>query len=246
MKARHIIALALACAQQLAMAAEAAWPEVALPPGASSYSIGQQVSMDGLPMQMQGFTSSAPLSVTADWFRRHMDKPLMENHVGDKLVLGRARDSYYITIQLEQVAGGTRGVVSVSDFKAALMQRAATAAARERVLSRFPSGTRVLTAMASTDAARSSSYVALANHYSEDVNRQRVLDLLREDGMELEREERPGADAAAIPGLPAGATAGRALFFRGRGREAIAVISRAPDSSVTVVLNTITTMEKFK
>jgi hypothetical protein len=244
MKARHMIALALACAQPLSMAVEPAWPEVALPPGASSYSIGQQVSVDGLPMQMRGFTSSAPLSVTADWFRQHMDKPLMENHVGDKLVLGRARDSFYITIQLEQAAGGTRGVVSVSDFKAALMQRAATAAARERVLSRFPSGTRVLTAMASTDAARSSSYVALANQYSEDVNRQRVLDMLREDGMVLEREERPGA--GAVQGLPAGAADGRALFFKGRGREAIAVISRAPDSSVTVVLNTITTMEKFK
>jgi hypothetical protein len=244
MKALHMISLALACAQPLAMAAAPAWPEVALPPGASSYSIGQQVSVDGLPMQMQGFTSSAPLSVTADWFRQHMDKPLMENHVGDKLVLGRARDSFYITIQLEQTPGGTRGIVSVSDFKAALIQRAATAAARERVLSRFPSGTRVLTAMASTDAARSSSYVALANHYSEDVNRQRVLDMLREDGMVLEREEHPGA--GAVHGLPAGAAGGRALFFKGRGREAIAVISRAPDSSVTVVLNTITTMEHFK
>jgi hypothetical protein len=244
MKARLVIALALACVQARSSAAPQSWPEVALPPGASSYSIGQQVSVNGLPMRMLGFTSSTPLSVTADWFRQHMDKPLMENHVGDKLVLGRARDAYYITIQLEQTGAGTRGTVSVSDFKAALEQRAASSAAKERVLARFPSGTRVLTSMASTDASRSSSYMTLSNHYSEEINRQRLLDMLHEDGMELEREASPGTDS--LVGLPAGASDGRALFFKGRGREAIAVISRAPDSSVTVVLNTVTTMEKFK
>lgn len=243
MMVRCLIGLVLACAAQLAAAVQP-WPEVALPPGAASYSIGQQVSLDGMPMRMQGFSSTAPLSVTADWFRQHMPKPLMENQVGDKLVLGRASDAYYITIQLEQTATGSRGVVSVSDFKAALEQRAATQAARERVLARFPAGTRVLSSMASTDAGRSSSYLALANQYSEDVNRQRVLDLARDEGMVLEREAR--GDASSIAGLPARAAEGRTMFFKGRGREAIAVINRAPDSSVTVVLNTISTVEQFK
>jgi hypothetical protein len=237
MMTRYLIGLTLACTVALAATAAATaqrWPEVALPPGAASFSIGQQVSMDGLPMRMQGFSSTAPLAATADWFRQHMDKPLMENQVGGKLVLGRAVDAYYITIQLEPTSSGTRGVVSVSDFRAALERRGATQAARERVLARFPAGTRLLSAMDSTDAGRSSRYLALSNRYGEEVNRQRVLDMLREDGMELERE------------TPAEGSDGRTLLFRGRGREAIAVISRAPDGSVTVALNTISTMEQFK
>lgn len=244
---RCLAAMTLAAATLTPVAAAPDWPQVALPPGVESYSMGEKMSMDGLPMRIQGFESATSPEQTADWFRKHMERPLVENKVGDKLVLGRARGNYYITVQLGAAGRGTRGVVAVSDLAAGVAQRAASRAASERVLARLPAGTQVLSALTSTDQGRSASFLALANSYSEDVNRQRVRDMLREDGMELEREARAAdAGAEALAALPAGTASGRAMFFKGRAREAIAVISRMPDNRVSIVLNTVTTMEAYK
>lgn len=253
----YLGALALAAAAAATMsimptiaapAAEPAWPEVALPPGAVVFSMGEQVSVDGLPMRIQGFDAATSPRQTAAWLRRHMPRPLMENQVGDKLVLGRASGAYYITVQLAAAltGPGTRGVVAVSDIGTGLALRAASRAAGERVLARWPSGTQVLSALTSTDQRRSASFLTLANRYSEDVNRARVLQLLREDGMALEREAL-AADAGAetLAKLPPGAAGGRAMYFKGRGREAVAVISRMRDNRVGIVLNTVTTMEAY-
>jgi hypothetical protein len=228
-------------------AAAPAWPEVSLPPGVEAFSMGEQISMDGLPMRMQGFHAASSPEQTAAWFRQHMERPLVENQLGNRLVLGRARGAYYITVQLAADGQGTRGVVAVSDVAAALTQRAASRTASERVLARLPSGTKVLGALNSNDAGRSASYLALSNSYSEEINRERVLSLLRDDGMELERESRAAdAGAAVLAGLPSGTASGRLLFFKGRGREAVAVISRLPDQRVSIVLNTVTTMEAYQ
>lgn len=223
-----------------------AWPEVVLPPGAASYSMGEQMSVDGMPMRAQGFELDMSPERTAAWFRQHMPRPLMENRFGDKLVLGRASGAYYITVQLSGSGGRTQGLVAVSDVAAGLVQRTASRAANARVAARLPSGTQVLTALNSTDAQRTASFLTLVNSYSEEVNRERLKQMLREDGMELERESRAAdAGAKALAALPAGAASGRAMFFKGRGREAIAVISRMPDSRVSIVLNTVTTMETY-
>jgi hypothetical protein len=239
-----------AMATAAALAAPAGdWPEVPLPPGAVSYSIGEQMSVSGMPMRVQGFDATTTPEQTAEWFRRHLPRPLMENRVGGKLVLGRAQGTHYITVQLDNGASGagTRGVVAVSDVAAAQKQQAASRAASERVLAALPSGTQVVSALTSTDERRHASFMTLVNSYSEEVNRERVRQLLRNDGMELEREARAAdAGAAALASLPPGAASGRMLFFKGRGKEAIAVISRMPDSRVSIVLNTVTNMETYQ
>ena len=227
--------------------AAAPWPQVALPPQAESYAIGEQISLDGLPMRLQSFDVATSPEQTAAWFRQHMPRPMVENQVGDRLVLGRAQGNFYITVQLAASGQGTRGVVGVSDASAAAAGREARRAADARVLARLPAGTELLASLGSIDAGRSATFVTLVNSYSEDVNRERVRQMLREEGMELEREARAAdAGAAVLAGLPAGTASGRALFFRGRGREAVAVIGRLPDSRVSIVLNTVTTMESFK
>jgi len=226
-----------------------AWPEVALPPGAVSYSIGEQMSVSGLPMRLRGFDAATSPAQTAEWFRRHLPRPLMENRVGGKLVLGRAEGNHYVTVQLDGAASGagTHGVVAVSDVAAARSQQAASRAASERVLARLPAGTELVSALTSTDERRNASFLTLVNRYSEEVNRERLRLLLRDDGMELEREAR-AADAGpqALAGMPPGAASGRMLFFKGRGKEAIAVISRMPDRRVSIVLNTVTNMEAYQ
>jgi hypothetical protein len=220
------------------------WPTLALPAGTQSYSISPPMSVDGIPMKLDGFESSRPPAELVAWFRAQLPQPLLENTVGTKLVLGHPQGSYFITIQMEAVDGGTKGVVAVTDVDSAMVERKVGDSAADRVLAGFPAGTQVVRSMTSSEQSRNSSFVALVNRYSEDVNRQRLVDLLLADGLRLEREA--SADPATEAQLPSGTTVGSTLFFKGDGKEATAVITRGADSQVTVVLNTVTNLEHFK
>lgn len=223
------------------------WPEVTLPPDAVSYPLGGQLTVDGLPMRVRGFRQPGSLADTAAWFRRTLPPPLMENRVGDTLVLGRASGPHYITVRLAPSGGATEGVVAVSDVGAALAGRAASRLAVSRLVARLPAGSQVLTSFTSADPGRSAMFLSVANSAGEGANTERLRELLRAEGLEFEREAR-AADAGprALAALPAGAAGGRTLFYHGRGREAVAVISRMPDGRASVVLNIVTSMESFK
>lgn len=133
-------ACVLACIVGLAPLAHAegtpSWPNVSLPAGASAYQIGEQMSVNGMPMRLKGFvTRTAPLE-TAAWFRKSLGKPLVENVLLGKLVLGRAQGDYYVSVLLEEMPGqngGTRGTVTVTNVKTAFEQRDSTRAANERI-----------------------------------------------------------------------------------------------------------------
>ncbi len=220
------------------------WPTLALPAGTPSYVVSPPMSVDGIPMKLDGFESTRPPAELVAWFRKQLPQPLLENTMGPKLVLGHPQGGYYITIQMEAVNGGTKGVVAVTDIEGAMVKRSPGESAAARVLAGFPSGTQVVRSMTSSEQSRSSTFVALVNRYSEDVNRQRLVELLLADGLRLEREA--GADAATEAKLPSGTKVGSTLFFKGDGKEATAVITRGADSQVAVVLNTVTNLERFK
>jgi hypothetical protein len=227
-----------------AQAHAAAWPEVALPSSAAIVDMGQQVTAQGMPMRLTGFAASDSPAVLASWFRSHLDKPLMENKVGNKLVLGRPIGGYYVTIQLEGLAQGTRGLIAVSDVQGAARQRGASQAQRQRYLAQLPQGSRVISFLSSSERGVASLLLAVNNSYSEDVNRDRVRQLMRDEGLEFEREAKP-EEYGGRP-LPAGAVNGSTLFFKGRGKDAMAVICRDREGRVTVVLNTTSHMEQLK
>ena len=240
------IALALALACGGAVSAEPAWPSVKLPPEANSFPVGEQMTVNGLPMRIHGFVlRKAPLE-TAEWFRKSMGKPLMENNVGNKLVLGRGEGSFYVSVQLESAGAdgkSTRGTVAVSDLKGAQERRHGTAAVNARLLGRMPFGTKLLNQMSSRDQGKLATYVLAENGHSEELNRNRLVESLRAEGLALEREARLDRQSGA---LPEAMRHGRTLFFKGAGKEAMAVIRPAGAGKTSIVLNTVTIMEHVK
>jgi len=234
----------LACANA---AADAAWPSVKLPAGATSFPVGEQMNVNGMPMRIESFViRKAPLE-TAEWFRQSMGKPLVENMVGNKLVLGRGESSFYITVQLQSAGpdgASTRGTVVVTDIKGGHARRADTAAASARLLGRLPNGSRLLNQMSSSDRGKLASYIVAENGHSEELNRSRLIDNLRAEGMSLEREAQ--LDPKSAPSLPMSKMQGRTLYFKGSGKEGTAVIRRGADGKTYVVLNTVTIMENVK
>lgn len=244
--ARASLATLVVCASGGALAG-VAWPKVKLPEGAASFPVGEQMTVNGMPMRIEGFViRKAPLD-TAQWFRQSMGKPLMENMVGNKLVLGRGEGKFYITVQLETAGpdgGSTRGTVAVTDVQGAHDHRDDTAALNARMLGRLPAGSRLLNQMSSSDYGKLASYFVAENGHSQELNRRQLIDNLRAEGLALERESK--LDPKSAPSLPVEMMQGRTLYFKGNGKEATAVIRPGAEGKTNIVLNTVTIMQSVK
>ncbi len=224
--------------------AQASWPTIALPKEVQSFGIGEQLTVNGLPMRMRGFVSALNPEQLATLFRQSMGKPLVENTLANKLILGRNQGEYYLTVQLEPVGSGSRGIASVTNLKSAFENRATVQENTEHWLSRLPAGSQLLSQMTSVDAGKLSMHLLVINTQSEALNYERLKNLMRSDGLELENEVRAiGKPAMAkLDGIANGKT----LLFKGTGKEAVATISRNGNGQTAIVLNITTQMEHFK
>lgn len=251
MKAPRLITLPLALLVASVMAPTLAadpsgWPTVALPSDVQRFNVGSQLDVNGTPMRIEGFVSRANLPEVLAWFRKSMGEPLVENTVGAQRVLGRQQGGHYLTVQLEALSAGqgTRGLVAVTDMKAASDARDDTRAEIEQWLSQMPAGSRLVNNMKAQDGGKLSRYMVFVNELDEPLNAGRIKSIMRDLGFVMERESR--IDEAMAQKLPARLADGRSLFFKAQGKEAMAVVSRDDKGRTIVVLNTITTVERIK
>lgn len=245
---RPRIALALAGALVLpssgSAAASLSWPTVALPNDAVVYPVGDQMTVHGMPLRVQGFFVKTTQGATANWFRKRLGKPMVENRLGQALVLGRAQGPHFITIQLLSQTDGTSGIVSVAHFHAAYKSRDTRKAATERLLSRLPPGSELITELVSTDGRKQSRLYVISNTYHEDVNRDRVYDLMREDGLTLRHQAR--APEQHLRSGKAQLSNGSVFVFNGERKEAVAVIGRNTTGRTIVQVNVISDMANYQ
>jgi hypothetical protein len=83
------------------------------------------------------------------------------------------------------------------------------------------------------------------NGQSLQLNRDYLVEKLQAEGYVLEREARP--DTARAPALPETLAAGRTLFFKGKNKEAMAVIRPAIKEGYTsIVIQTTNLVEAIK
>ena len=152
----------------LAFSAHAeSWPSVPLPRGLNTFDIGQQVSVNGLPMHLRGFVSATDSRELAEAFRQSLGKPLVENLFGSKLVLGRLEAEHYLSVQIESAGSGSRGILAVTHLKAAYDNQATTRDNTQRWLTRLPAGSQLLSQMESQDAGKLSRHLVITNTQDE-------------------------------------------------------------------------------
>lgn len=208
------------------------WPRLALPREVRTFDIAAQVALNGAPMRLQGFVSPLPPTQLLEQFRQSLGPPLVESTLGPQRVLGRMQGEFYISVQIEPAGTGSRGTTAVTQLKPGLSQQARQDSAQW--LARMTAGSRLLSDMASVDGKRQSRHLVFSNGEGELLNRDRLVSVLRTEGLALERE-----GAGEAPGVKQEAT-GRALFFKGSGKEAIATIHHSDGGTTTLVLNLIT------
>ncbi|RZI43940.1 hypothetical protein EGT07_00450 [Herbaspirillum sp. HC18] len=220
------------------------WPRIVLPREVQVFDIGQQVTVNGLPMRAQGFVSTVSPSQLAEKFRQTLGKPLVENVLGNKLILGRLEGEHYLTVQIEPAGAGSRGVAATAHVKAAYDAQSERRDSVDRWLARLPSGSRLFSQVESRDGQKLSHYTVIVNSHSEALNRDRMIDLLAEDGFIFDRESSP--DEHLMPARPEDIQNGKLLFFKGKGKEAMVTIHRDSNGHTSIVVNAITVMERLK
>lgn len=219
------------------------WPELKLPKSMQLFNMGQQVSLNGLPMNLKGFVSATPFAELAEDVRLSLGKPFVENRLGNQLILGRATSAFYISVQIESTGSGSRGVVAVTDLQSAYESKEFTTQEQQRWLRRLPVGSQVISQLKSSDKTQRSFQIIFTNLQAETSNRDRLKTILEEEGLNFERE---GLSDGEVGGTANDRARGRALFFKGTGKEAIATIHRNPKGETVTVLNIVTFIEKFK
>lgn len=236
------MAALVACALSYLLATPVAraheWPDLPLPKAIQTFDIGQQITVNGLPMRVRGFLSPMKTDRLAQTFRETWGSPVVENRLGKQLVLGQLRGEYYLSVQLEAAGKGSRGVLAVTHLKAAYEAQDQTKIDSDRWLSKMPSGSHLVSQMISKDSGRLSTHLLIENSHSENLNRDRLKSLLLEDGLILQHEGTLGDSTA--PQLSESVTSSKTLFFKGPGKEAMATIHRNNSGRAIVVLNIVT------
>ena len=228
-----LLAFCLVALAALTAHAEENWPTPHLPAGLETFAIGQQMTVNGLPMRLRGFLSPHAPADLLPALRTSLGQPLVEDSSGATQVLGRAEGNYYITVQIEGTASGSRGTVAITDIAGALRGHPVYRGSTARWLDRLPAGSTIASDLSSNDGGRTSQHLVYINRQGAMRNRDGLLALMKSDGYALEREV---AGAAAGVGT---------LYFSAPGKEAMAVIARSGEAT-SVVLNLVTMLAAFK
>lgn len=212
-------------------------PAVVIPRSATPFSVGEEIILNGIPMQIHGFISAEALPLVAHWYRERLGQPLVENRIDNALILGKAYGDHFMTVRLEPAGAKTKGTVSLTDFKAVRDRDTDNAAQYERIKNQLPTGSRLLSHMSSVDAGRRSQHLIFTNDASEQTNRNALADRLKAQGLKLEREIQ-ASDAASNSSVE-----GRVLYFKGNAQEVTATISTDSSGRTVAVINTVSTVK---
>lgn len=225
------------------------WPLLTLPKGIKTFDVGEQLSVNGLPMRIMGFVTDQSVAKTVDGFRTMFGARVVENTLGEKRVIGQAQGNYYVTVQIEAAnklaANGTaKGIIAVTHLSGAIQEKARVQESAAKWRDYFPAGTKVISQMASEDYKKSAFHIVLSNQHSETLNEQNLIAALEAQGFVLERKV--VATDKINDQLASSMQGGRTLFFKGHNKEATAMIVRDQKGLTSIVVNTRKQIESFQ
>lgn len=219
------------------------WPDLKLPRQLQLFPISSDSNANGVPMRMQGFTSSLPVAAVIQSVQESLGPPIVMNQIGKQIVLGRAVGAFYVTVQIETEGVGSRGVVATTDMQSAIDNKEFARLDKQRWLDQLPAGSRLVSHVKSSDGSKRSLQIVYTNEQNSLINADRLKTILAREGLGLERQST--ADSASNAGTNR-LEQGKVFFFKGVAKEAIATIHRKPDGQTVTVLNIVNTSEQFK
>jgi hypothetical protein len=94
------------------------FPEPAAPPNGEAQWVAQSMRMNGLPMTIKAFKTSANVDEVIyfyeRWWRGRGKADYTRDQLGEWRILGIKTDDYYITVQARRTLAGAEGTIAVS------------------------------------------------------------------------------------------------------------------------------------
>jgi len=193
-RAAGTLALALLLGGTAHAENSAPWPELPLPPHAKLEWVGQDMKVNGIPMRVMHFESTASRSeivayYTAHWSEGYPGKPSVQP-LGEATVVGQALGPYYMTVKVtDHSNNASEGYISVSQIVGNRVERHAGG------LPLMP-GALVMTVVESNDPGKHCRQVVVAQDASVDSSQQFYQAALEGAGWKLVQTTAPDAPAA--------------------------------------------------
>lgn len=171
----------------------AQWPDVVAPPRSTVAWVADDLNQNGVPMQIQTFTSATSLDELMQFYRQQWtsdEQAAIENQLGEWYVIGQRQGDYYVTVQARQVGkNASEGFIAVNQLKSLLSGRA-------DVDDEFPrlGGTTLVSNTTTRDSSRAAKTLLMENSYTVNANGSFYAGELKSAGWALRKNfERPEA-----------------------------------------------------
>jgi hypothetical protein len=228
-------ALALACLVAGAARSETStpWPEVPLPPHAKVEWVADHMKVNGIPMRVMRFESTASRSeivayYTAHWSQAYPTKPSVRP-LGDMTVVGQAHGPYYLTVKVgDRPHGSSAGLISVSQVLGNRTERSAGG------LPLMP-GARILSVVESSDPGKQSRELVVTQDAGADSARNYYEAALQNAGWHAVQQ------TAGDPAHPQ--QAGSLAFFRRDASELSISVMPGKDGRGSALVATLVTKD---
>jgi len=218
-----------------ASAADASWPDVTLPPKSRVGLIGNDMSLNGVAMQVRQFEAAASAEEVLTFYRTHWgttrESKSIENRINGWRIIGRREGRYYTTVQVSSIdATHSRGYLSVSRLPGYRDP------ARQQWIFPTMTGSEKLSDLRSSDPGKTAQSLVYINNFTANANVDFYRDRLVREGWQIDGEKQQNINR----------NNSQTLFFSQENREvAITVSSRSGKSGVTVIANIITQQAKL-
>jgi hypothetical protein len=206
------------------------WPELEAPPKAHVEWVGQDMKLNGVPVQVRKFDSALDPAEILTFYRARWgtqrEKKSVENQRGPWHIIGRAHGPYYLTVQVKQKPNaGSEGMLSVSMLTSNIKPEIAAGDLP------IPGATQVMSVLDSNDPGKLSKQVTLANGDTVESNTRFYEAALKSNGW----------DKQALVQSKAREQVGTYNVFQKKNQELHLAITKPPQSPVTVIVaNTVT------
>lgn len=97
----------------------ASWPDVPKPEDMTVANVSKHIVFNGLDMRAQVFQSRLSEKEIIAFYRKTWGRRMVVNSLGDSKLIGHKQGDYYITVQISESGGGTKGQIGSMNIASA-------------------------------------------------------------------------------------------------------------------------------
>ncbi|MDO8962105.1 MAG: hypothetical protein Q8R74_11005 [Methylophilus sp.] len=199
------------------------WPTLPFPEHSRVETIGENVKLNGVPMQMHRILTKAQPEKIQQFYQRYLGNHHTKTVLNNGILLAQGRAQHFITIRISTVANGvSETLITVSDVVAAKANQ------QKPLGIVLPAQSQLLSDMESHDQGKAARQLVYENPHSVQTNIAFLVDVLQQRGYQLQ------------PSTTKPTLRDQSIYFGGKNREArLVVVEKAQGSSVmlTTVLD---------